>query len=387
MRSEFDLAPSLIYLNAGTQSIAPRVVNEAVARHQRAYETNPTAGLVGSRDRIWRVQSRLARFFGGDPVDFFLRPNVTAALNQFILGAPLERGGEILATELEYGAIVNACRFRAEREGRKLRELAIPAGAADLADIVVSGLRPDTRMLLLSHVVSTTGLRFPLREIARETRRRGVTLVVDGAHAPGAFPLDFGELGDVDFYGGNLHKWMMGPKGTGFGWANKRHHDALVPLAAGWTTYPSLEPYPEYAGGNRFAARMLMLGCHDFAPYYAIDDTLDFWERVGPAAIHARIYELTREIETSVGERLGWPCVTPTSLAPPWELSGPMRTYELPERLAMEGFALMRRLHDTRGLQVAIFNLKGRWLMRLSAHVCNNENEIHRAASILADLV
>src|SRR5690348_16175777 len=109
-RSEFDLDESLIYLNSGTQSICPRNVLEAVVRHLHAYERNPTDHLIHSWENLWKTQSELAEFLGARPQDLFLRPNVTLAMNSFVLGARLPHDGEILVSDTEYQAVVNVCR-------------------------------------------------------------------------------------------------------------------------------------------------------------------------------------------------------------------------------------------------------------------------------------
>src|SRR5688500_10093419 len=117
MRHEFDLDPDLIYLNSGTHSIVPRRVLDAVQRHQRHFERNPTANLFGVAERLWATQKGLAGFLGVRAEDLFLRANITEPIAEFILGVPLAEG-EILTSDLEYGAIANICRFRAEQDSR-----------------------------------------------------------------------------------------------------------------------------------------------------------------------------------------------------------------------------------------------------------------------------
>src|SRR4051812_44847016 len=103
MRAEFDIDPKLIYLNSGTHSICPRSVIDAQIRFEREFEKNPTAALFGAWERLWEVQKELGHFVNADPLDLFLRPNITVALNVFILGMPMPKG-EILHSDMEYGA-------------------------------------------------------------------------------------------------------------------------------------------------------------------------------------------------------------------------------------------------------------------------------------------
>lgn len=381
MREEFDLDPSFIYLNSGTHSIAPRAVLEAVTRHQREYERNPTQGLIAVWAKLWDVQKRLAAFFHAEPEDLFLRHNVSEAMAAFILGMPLREGGEILLSDLEYGAVENICRERAYKGNYELRRFHIPLNAEGLTKLVVDQLRDRTRLLVLSHVATGTGLLLPIARIAEETRKRGILLAVDGAHAAGALPLDFRDLQDVDFYGTNLHKWLLGPKGTGFGWVPKRHQEALRPLEPGWTTFETAPEFASFGGGSRFASRLLMPGCRDFAPFLALHETLDFWKRHGEGAIRARLDALMTELER-VMDPLGWEPLSP----PLGSLRGPLAAYALPERLEKEGPALMSRLLAERRLQVSITRPHGKCRLRLSPHVYNTEEELAQAAKALRDV-
>jgi isopenicillin-N epimerase len=361
----------VIYLNNGTHSLTPKPVMDAIARYEREYETNPTAQLNRVYGRLWDVQKRLGAFLGADPKCLFLRQNVTEAMNAFILGIPLPMGSEILLSDVEYGAVENICRYRAERDGLTIRKFSLPFTADQL--------RPETGLVVVSHVLTGTGEILPIAQIAAQTRAQGVLLAVDGAHAAGALHLDFKALENVDFYGSNLHKWMMGPKGTGFGWVSPRHHEALRPLEAGWATFESPNDFASFGDGARFPARMTMQGCRNFAPFLAIEDTLAYWDAQGAAKIRARIRELQRHLES----QMKWPL-----LSPPLDggARGPLTAYELPAHLEKEGYALMGRVLDQHGLQIGLPKVLGRTRLRLSPHIDNNEDEITRAAAILQSL-
>jgi isopenicillin-N epimerase len=362
----------MIYLNNGTHSLTPASVLDAITRCEREYETNPTAELTLAFGRLWEVQKKLAAFLKADPKDLFLRQNVTEAMNAFILGMPLAPGSEILISDLEYGAVENICRYRAERDGLTIRKFALPFTAEEL--------RPETALVVVSHVTTGTGAILPIAEIAAATRAQGVLLAVDGAHAAGALDLDFGVLQDLDFYGSNLHKWMMGPKGTGFGWVSPRHHETLKPLEAGWATFEVPHDFDGFGDGALFPARMAMQGCRNFAPFFAIADTLKIWDEKGPGMIRARIRELQRHLEDEMSSKLGWKRLSPD------QPRGPLTTYELPERLEKEGYGLMSRILKEHDLQVGMPRVQGRYRLRLSPHIDNTEEEISRAVAILKTL-
>ena len=389
MREHFDLDPSILYLNAGTHSICPRVITEAVVRHVREYEKNPTSNLFAIWGALWQVQQKLAAFFGAHAEDVILRPNITSLMNLFILGMPLSKGSEILTTDLEYGAILNICRYKAANEGLTVRSLHLPGSAQEmlgltsesLRNTVLQALKPETRMLVLSHVMTGNGLVLPIREIAAETRKRGVLLVVDGAHSAGFLDLDLRKLENVDFYAASLHKWMMGPKGTSLGWISKRHQSSLSPLLAGWTTFETPEPFQPFGGGSSFQMRFLMSACFDFAPFLALAEMIRFLEKLTPPLIHARVTALQTRLEEQVTSLTGWPSISP----PIGPLRGPLMSFEIPSKLSAMGFSFVSQLYRDSGLQVAAPMVQGRACLRLSPHIHNSDEEMDRTARLLRD--
>ena len=386
-RDEFDLDPGLIYLNSGSHSICPRLVIAAVEKYQREAEKNPTTGLFLAWERLWAVQKKIAEFFKADAQNLFLRANVTTVLNTFIMGIPLDGPGEILVTDLEYGAIVNACRYRAEQDGLSLRTFVLPTSREiystlsedSLVQQIVLNFRPNTKMLLISHVMTANGLVIPIAKLAKETRQRGIILIVDGAHGPGALPLDFSRLSDVDYYAGNFHKWFMGPKGTGFGWVPGRHQKALKILEPGWTTYDVPSVYQTFGSGSVFQTRFMISASHNFAPFYALNETLEFWKRHGAETIFARLGELSEFTSREADRILGWKSLSP----PPGPLLGPLISWESPDIFSDLKYNWMLRLLREYGLQVATPPVRGKNALRISPHIYNTEEEITRGLEIL----
>jgi isopenicillin-N epimerase len=237
-------------------------------------------------------------------------------------------------------------------------------------------------MLVCSDVVTFNGLVLPIERLAAETRRRGILLVVDGAHGPGSQNLNFTRFQNVDFYGGNLHKWMMGPKGTSFGWVNPIHQDAIQPVMAGWTTYETGPVFDSFGGGSRFAGKMLMNGCRDFAPFFALEDLIQHWETQGPDKIRTKIYTLQAELEKKM-ESLGLELLSP----PPGPLRGPLLAFELPEAARSMSLPLFYELAEKHGLQVVLPLMQGRAILRLTPHVYNTSEELTLAVEILRRVI
>lgn len=385
MRNNFDLEPGFIYLNSGTHSISPRSVMDGIQRHARRFNFNPTMELESVCGKMWNVQKKIASFFQANPEDLYLRANVTEPLNEFLLQMPLSPGAEILTSNAEYGAIANILKFRADRDGFTIKTFNIPEREKidnwtdqSLIDEILRHVSTKTQAVMISHVVTSTGLVFPIQKIAQEMKKRKINFIVDGAHGPGALDVDFQKLKDVTFYAGNLHKWMLGPKGTAFAWTNPSAQNWLKPLMIGWTSFGFEEPFLEFGENNPFTYRMFLLGCRDFAPFLALDETIQFWIDHKPEKIRAKIKELREIVQQKnlfPGEIYSFEKMQEQS---------PLTAFELPEKFQRYSWLkIMREILHEHGVQVGLPYFNGKMHLRISPHIYNTEEEIIRAAEKL----
>lgn len=387
MKSLFTIPEKLLYFNSANLSFCPTKVLRAIETHRLEFEQNPTEGLRHAWGKLWNAQLSLSKFFNANATDLILRTNVTEVLNTFILGYPLSPKDEILVGDLEYGSIANICRLKAERENLILRNLKIPQSPAALSrmtensllDHIESQLSSKTKVLVLSHVIASLGLQIPIKKLAELTRAKRVVLIIDGAYAPGAIPVDFTDLEQVDFYGCSLYKWMMGPKGTGFGWVHPRNQSKLQPLTAGWTTYESEGPLAQFGSGNRFQQKLQLSGCRDFSPFFAIQQLLEFWKSQSPEKIRDRIFELNQFLRNQLLEILK---VMPLVPKDP-NLNGPMTVFRLPQKLQARGSKLSQHLLNEFGIQLHLTELETGWYGIWSSHIYNAEAEINEALNRL----
>lgn len=374
----------VIYLNAGTLSICPSRVSTAVEKERKRVEENPTAAYFDYWHQLWGVQTKLAAFLGAHPKDLVLAPNVSFALNQVLLGLEIENG-EILVNDWEYGAIVSVCRLKAETEGHSVRSFSLPKPETwtqdSLFETVVSAIKPETKLLLLSHVFSSNLSMLPIERIARVAREEGIVLVVDGAHGPGALPLQFQNFADVDVYAGNLHKWVMGPKGTAFAWVHPRLQSRIRPTMGGWTTYGTSPRYQDFERASPWALRLVMSSCFDFTPFFGLNETFDYWMRRGPEAIRKRQRELAEKLYSRLTALSHLRSATPVDSAT--RVSG--STFVLPEKFNGAGPRFCQDLYARTGLQVTSFEgFSGTTCLRVSPHVHNSDEDVERALEILS---
>lgn len=384
-RRAFMLAPGEVYLNAGTFSALPCVVFQALVRELAAAEANPTrVAAANARAPMWSAQEAVARYLHADPCDILFRENVTQALNLALFSLPWKKGGEFLVSDHEYGAIVNAVREMARRSGLSVRVFPLPRDPADedeLCDAVLQALSSRTVGVLLSHVMTATGLVMPVTRLAKALRRRGVRLIVDGAHAPGLVPLRLADT-EIDVYGGNLHKWFMGPKGTGFLYVNRRLHTLMEPVAVGWGGTPRdrqlrVDTLP--APADRFQYVFRMQGLRDCVPFLALKATLEFRRAVGEAAILRRIRELDRAVRDRLGGELGLECLSPRP-----RFQAGLLAFRPPPAWQREDAS--ERLFQKHRITVPFWKEPAQgFVMRVSPHIWNTERDLDRLAKALRD--
>lgn len=384
-RDLFHYPKNLNYLNSGSVALSPKSVIEKMAQEKALYELNPTDGLFSAWKKMWSTQKNLAQFFDADAKNIFLRTNVTYVMNDFIMALKLPANSEILISDLEYGAVVKICEYKAELEGHSLRVFSLhdknqdpsTLSEEEILDRVQSALTPKTKLVMLSHVMTGSGLKIPAEKIGALLHSRGVFFACDGAHGAGSTDLDFSNT-QIDFYGTNLHKWLMGPKGTGFGHVLPRMREHLQPKWAGWTTGTLFSHFAVFGEADPWTARWMICSTHNFSDFYGIDTTLDFWREHPSSVIFARQKELADFCGHHVSEKTGWKNLS----AFPENLRGPLVAFELPEKLAAREFELMFFLQREHQIVISMTIIQGSWCLRMAPHIYNTKSEIEQAAEI-----
>jgi isopenicillin-N epimerase len=232
LRSHWTLDPEIRFLNHGSFGACPRPVLALQQELRARMEREPVLFLARElEERVDAARAALAPFVGAAVEDLVPVANATTGVNAVLRSLRFEPGDEILLTNQGYNACRNVAEFVAERTGARVTVATVPfplRSSGEVLAAVFAAVTPRTRLALLDHVTSPTGLVFPLAELVRGLRERGVEALVDGAHAPGMLPLDLGALAPA-YYTGNLHKWVCAPKGAAFLYVRRDLQAAVRP--------------------------------------------------------------------------------------------------------------------------------------------------------------
>jgi isopenicillin-N epimerase len=282
----------------------------------------------------------------------------------------------VLATDHEYGACDRTWRFLSGKHGfHYIRQpISLPVASAEaIADQFWSGVTPRTRVIYLSHITSFTALRLPVAAICRRAREAGIRTIVDGAHAPGQIPVNVQDVG-ADYYIGNLHKWLMAPKGAAFLYAHPDCQCDLEPLIVSWGWEA------EKPGESQFIDHHEWLGTHDPAAYLASPAAIRFQQGYDWPAVGRECHVLAVECLERIGALTGLPPVYPNNDDFFWQ----MFVAALPP---CDTLALKTRLYDEFRIEVPILQWNEHFFVRPSIQGYNSRDDVDALLAGLAILL
>lgn len=312
IRQQFSLSPDYVHLSAMFISTHPEPVRRAIEGYRRSLDANPAVYLEENNSRLRGLALEAAgRYMGVDPRDIALTDSTTMSVALVYNGLMLRPGDEILTTDQDYYVTHESVRLAAARTGARVRKISLYEDIGQvtpeaLADRVLREVRPETRLVALTWVHSSTGLKIPVRLISDGLARINASRPPD---APVLFGLDavhgfgnqnemFGSLG-CDFFMAGCHKWLFGPRGTGIIVASPRGWAMLRPTIPSFIDGESWSAWLQQRDPvGPFGASAMMAG--GFKPYehqWALADAFGFHERVGPYYTQARTEQLATQLK------------------------------------------------------------------------------------------
>ena len=373
------LEPGLTYLNHGTVGVTPLPVLEAQRSIRDEIERNPSRYLLrelseiivgqprATRPRLRQAADVVGELVGVSGDDLVFVDNTTTGVNAILRSFPLEAGDEILVSDFAYGGVVRAVTFAARERGAIVRTAVMPypvRSANEVAAAFEAAITPSTRLAIVDHITSESALVLPLAAIAARCRARGVAVLADGAHAPGAIALDIPSLG-ADWYVGNLHKWLWVPRASGILWTSPERQKTLHASVISW-------------GLDRgFHAEFDLPGTRDPSPHLSAPAAIAYMRTLGVEAVQRYNHALAWDGARHLAERWNTDFVTPETFI------GTMATVMLPETLGStpEDAARLRdALLFEHRIEAQVHAFRARLYVRISGQVYIEPADIERLA-------
>jgi selenocysteine lyase/cysteine desulfurase len=283
IQQSFTVSSGIINLNNGGVSPAPRSVQEAMKRYYDYSNEAPSYYM-------WRIldqgreplRARLAEIAGCSKEEMAINRNSSEGLETVIFGLTLEKGDEIVAAKQDYPNMVNAYKQRELRDGIKMVwiNLELPSEDEDyLVQQYVNAFTSKTKVVHITHIINWNGQIIPVRKIADEAHKRGIQVIVDGAHSFAHFDFKIPDLG-ADYFAASLHKWLYAPIGSGLLYVKQNRIKNLYPLFAA--------PNAQDDNIRKFEA----LGTRPFFIEQAIGKAIDFHHMIGIERKQKRLHYL-----------------------------------------------------------------------------------------------
>ncbi len=358
-RDDFLIRDDIIFFNHGSFGACPRDVFARYQAWQLELERQPIDFLLRRRKQLMGdARSTIADYLNVLSDEVVFVANATAGLSTALRSLPLTAGDEILTTDHEYGAVYRLMEFVAHKTDARIVRHHVPLpypGDDAFVDGFLSCASSRTMVIVISHITSPTALVFPVAEICRRAREKGILTLIDGAHAPGQVPVDLAAIG-ADMYSGNFHKWLCAPKGSAFLHVRPEHHNIVDPLVI---SHGSRE-------GAGFIERHEWQGTKDIAAYLSVPDAIEYQRQHDWQRVREQCHQLAAQTQS---ELCGHFDLQPLSA----DQFAQMVTIPLPE---CDANAVKARLYDDFHIEAPIGKFADRCGIRVSIQAYNTADEV-----------
>jgi selenocysteine lyase/cysteine desulfurase len=316
VRAQFLLTPERIHMAGFLLASHPTPVREAIELYRRGLDENPAEYLYANEERLEGAVLRAAAdYLGVQPIEIALTDSTTMGLGLLYGGLTLREGQEILTTTHDHYSTEMSLRLRARRTGATFRQIPLylkPAAVSqeEVVETLLKAVRPQTRIVAVTWVHSSTGVKLPIRQMADALTKVNasraeadrVFLCVDGVHGFGVEDIRMEDLG-CDFFIAGCHKWLFGPRGTGLVWGKAESWSVANAIIPSFHN----EPYRRWLQGADLAgvpqaALMTPGGFHSFEHRWALSEAFRFHQAIGKARIAERIHALNRHLKEGLAE-------------------------------------------------------------------------------------
>ncbi|WRH68806.1 MAG: aminotransferase class V-fold PLP-dependent enzyme [Planktothrix sp. GU0601_MAG3] len=373
--------PEITFLNHGAFGACPIPVLDAQSQFRQQLEQQPCHFYARKYEILLdNARVELANFVGANPEELVFVPNATTGVNTVLRSLIFSEQDELLTTNHEYNACRNVLDFVASRTGAKIIIADIPfpvASSEQIIDAIMEKVSPRTKLVLIDHITSQTGLIFPIQEIIKKLTNLGIDTLVDGAHAPGMLELNLQEIG-ATYYTGNCHKWLSAPKGAAFLSVQQNKQSLIRPVTI------SHGANSTRSDRSRFLLEFDWTGTPDPSTYLSIPEAIKFMGSLLPGGWSELIktnHNLVVNARKLLSEKIG--IISPC----PDDMIGSMAVLPLGER--WQNYSdLNQKLWEDYQIEVPIMPWEDQTkpLMRISAQIYNSLSQYEYLAEILLGL-
>ncbi len=297
IKNSFHLDEGFFYFNNGTMGPSPAIVEQAII--EKITKVNSNLRYGGGEE----CRDSIAKMINAKPNEISITHNTTEGLNIAAWGLPLKKGDEVIMTTHEH--VGNAMPWLNRRELHQIvvKTFSPSLNSNKVLEQIESLITKKTKVIAIPHISCTIGQRFPVKQICALAKSKGIFSVIDGAHGAGALQLNMQDI-DPDIYVSCGHKWMLGPKGTGFAYIPERMLDVIKPVFAGAYTDNGFDITvnpPTFNGYNK-TAHKYDYGTQNSALKIGLQVAADFNLNIGPKQVEDRVLELSEHLYKSVNE-------------------------------------------------------------------------------------
>ena len=375
MKDWFLLDPDITFLNHGSYGACSKPVFKEYQDWQKKLEDQPVQFMTNQvYSAMEKSRESMSQFVGCDEEELVFFQNPTTAVTNVIYNLDLKSGDEVLMSNHEYGALVRAWERWGKKTGVNIiqQDISVPVTTEEnFIEDFWKGVTPQTKVVFLSHITSSTALIFPIEKIIKLAKEQNILTIIDGAHVPAHIPLNIHELG-CDFYTGACHKWLCAPKGSSFLFVKKEHQDWVKPVVVSWGKDGD-DPTP-----SEFIQNFQWQGTRDMSAFLTIPTAINFYIK------EIRPYQESckKIIQDTCSEFPSVLNTEPISAGREWLAQ--LVAHPLPKNIPSN---LKKRLWEEYQIEIPVFEWNGQEFVRVSIQVYNTQKDVDLLMSALRSLI
>jgi L-cysteine/cystine lyase len=376
VRAAFPVLDDVVYLNIGTYGIMPTPALEAFQALQAQFEVRGIAHGPAMSEQVESTRKRIATLIGADADEIAFTRNATDGINLVLAGLDWHAGDELIITNEEHEAVNHPSLYLKQTKGIVVKRLPVSPQDEVMLARLNEAVTDRTRLVIMSLVSCETGTRLPAKAISAWAAERGILTLFDGAQVSGALPINVRELG-FDYYTSNGHKWLGGPKGTGFFYGRRDRLGALSPAHVGAGSLEKVDldaqTVEPFATGQRFE-----FGTRAWPLQGGLGYSLDWFESLGWDNVYGHIHALNDHLKDCIVERPYLKLLSPLA----FEASSGLTTFVIEGHQAQAVATQLRERWNIYTRVIPHFNA-----LRLATAHFNSPQDIERIMLALEEIV